>query len=78
MCGKAKSRCRLGKLKVNKLRRTCLNVMKLENYGSMGECLNNNYLISQKLYFFHNNFKDTKGTKKIGILIKNLIKCNLL
>jgi hypothetical protein len=39
MGGKAKSRCRLGMLKVNKLRRSYLNVMKLENYGATGECL---------------------------------------
>ncbi len=30
---KAKSRCRLGMIKVNKLSHNPLNVMKLENYG---------------------------------------------
>jgi hypothetical protein len=42
MGGKAKSRCHLGMLKANKLRHSYLNVMKLENYGTTGECLNNN------------------------------------
>ncbi len=28
---------------VNTLRHSYLNVMKLENYGSTGECLNNNH-----------------------------------
>jgi len=39
--GKAKSRCRLGMLKVNNLRCSYLNVMKLGNYGLIRECLNN-------------------------------------
>ncbi len=43
MGGKAKSRCRLGMLKVNKLRHNSHDVMKLENYGPTGECLNNNH-----------------------------------
>jgi hypothetical protein len=30
-------------LKVNKLRHSYLNVMKLGNYGPTGECLNNNH-----------------------------------
>ncbi len=41
MGGKAKSRCRLGMLKVNNLKHSYLNVMKLGNYCLMGECLNN-------------------------------------
>jgi hypothetical protein len=36
MGDKAKSRYRLGMLKVNKLRHSYLNVMKLENYGPIG------------------------------------------
>ena len=42
MGGKAKSRCRLGILKVNKLRHSYISVMNLENNGPAGECLNNN------------------------------------
>jgi len=41
--GKAKSRHCLGMLRANKLRHNSLNVMKLENYGPTGECLNNNH-----------------------------------
>jgi hypothetical protein len=41
--GKAKSGCHLGMLKVNKLRHSYLNVMKLENYGPTGGCLNDNH-----------------------------------
>jgi len=37
MDSKAKYRCRLGMLKVNKLRNRYLNVMKLENYSPRGE-----------------------------------------
>ncbi len=52
--------CPLGMVKVNKLRHSYVNVMKLENYGPTGECLNNNHQTSQKLYFsvcfFLNNF----------------------
>jgi hypothetical protein len=40
MGDKAKSRCRLGLLKAN---HSYLSVMKLENHGSTGECLNNNH-----------------------------------
>jgi hypothetical protein len=36
MGNKAKSKCPLGMLKVNKLRHIHLNVMKLENYGPTG------------------------------------------
>ncbi len=45
MGGKAKSRYQLGMLKVNKLRHNYLNVnvMKLESYGPIGECLNNDH-----------------------------------
>ncbi len=65
MGGKAKCRCRLGMLKLNKLRHNYLNVMKLENYGPTGECLNNNHQTSQKciFQFFHNNSKDKKVQK---------------
>ncbi len=41
MGGKAKSRCCLGMLKVNRLRHSYLIVMKLENYGPTGEWLIN-------------------------------------
>ncbi len=41
--GKIKSRCPLGMLKVNNLRHSYLNVMKLGNYGPKGECLNDNH-----------------------------------
>jgi hypothetical protein len=34
--GKAKCRCGLGMFKVNRLRHSCRNVMKLENYGPQG------------------------------------------
>ncbi len=51
MGGKAKSRCNLSMLKVNRLRHSYPNVMKLENYGPTRECLNNNHFTSQKLYF---------------------------
>jgi hypothetical protein len=37
MGGKAKSRCRLGMLKVSNLGHSYLNVLKLENYGPTGE-----------------------------------------
>ncbi len=43
MGGKAKSRCCLGMLKVNTLRHSYLNVMKLESYSTTGECLNSNH-----------------------------------
>jgi hypothetical protein len=43
MGGKAKSRGHLAMLKINKLRHSYLNAMKLENYGPTGECLNNNH-----------------------------------
>ncbi len=58
MGSKAKSRCHWGKLKVNKLRNRYLEVMKLENYGLTGECLNNIYYTSQKLCIsvFYDNF----------------------
>jgi len=32
-----------GKRIVNRLRHSYLNVLKLENYGPKGECLNNNH-----------------------------------
>jgi hypothetical protein len=49
MDSKAKSRCHLGMLKVNKFKgHSSLNLKKLENYGPMGECLNNNHQTSQK------------------------------
>jgi len=53
-----------------------LNVMKLENYGSTGECLNNTHQTSLKLYFFsfHNNFKDTKGTKMADPILESSLK----
>jgi hypothetical protein len=51
MGGKAKSRCRLGMLKVNKLWQSYLNVMKLENYGTVGECLNNNHELTKAAFF---------------------------
>jgi hypothetical protein len=47
---KAKNKCRLGTLELNKLRHNYLNVMKLENYGPTRECLNNNK--PQKGVFF--------------------------
>ncbi len=85
MGGKAKSRCRLGMLKVNQLRHSYLNVMKFENYGPTVECLHNNPQTSQKLYFFcffTLTFKIQKAKKNgrphFGILIKNQIKYNLL
>ncbi len=79
MGGKAKYRCRLGMLKVSKLRHSDLNVMKLENYGPKRECLNNNHKNSQKLYFFcfsqylwrYKMYKN--GRPHFGILIKNKI-----
>jgi hypothetical protein len=37
-------------LKVNKLRHSNLNVMKLENYGPTGERLNDNHQTSQKFF----------------------------
>jgi hypothetical protein len=43
MGGKAKSRCGLGMLKVSKLRQRYLNLMKLEDYGTTGQCLNDNH-----------------------------------
>ena len=51
MGGKAKSRCHLGMLKVNKLKHSHLNVMKLENYGPTGECLNNNTKPHKVVFF---------------------------
>ncbi len=42
MGGKAKSRCHLGMLKLNKLRHSYLVVMALENYGPTGH-LNNDH-----------------------------------
>ncbi len=48
--GKSNYRYHLGMLKVNKLRQSYLNVMKLENYGFTGECLNNNHQTSHKLF----------------------------
>jgi hypothetical protein len=50
MGGKAKSKSRLGMQKVNKLRHTYLNGMKLENCGPRRECLNNP-VTSQKFFF---------------------------
>jgi hypothetical protein len=77
MGGKGKSRFHMGML--NKLRYSYLNVMKLENYGPTGECLNNNHQTSQKLYFlfFHNNLKDTKGTKMADPILESSIKTRL-
>ncbi len=43
MAGKARSSCHLSILKVNNLRHSYLNAMKLENYGPTGECLNSNH-----------------------------------
>jgi hypothetical protein len=43
----------------------------------MGECLNNNHQTSQKLYFFHNNFKDTKGTKMADPIVESSLKTRL-
>ncbi len=40
---KAKFKCPLGMIKVNKFRHSYLNVMRLENYGPTGEYLNNNH-----------------------------------
>ncbi len=48
MCGKTKSKCDLGVLKVNKLIHSYPNVMKLENYGPTRECLNNNHQTTHK------------------------------
>ncbi len=53
MGSKAKSRCRLGMLKVNKMKHSYLNVMKFENYGLTGECLNNNHQTSLKVKFLY-------------------------
>jgi len=47
MGGKAKCRCQLGMLKVNKFRHSNLNLMKLENYGPTGECLKNNHCLPE-------------------------------
>ncbi len=44
MGGKAKSRSHFCMLKVKKIRYSYLNVMKFENYGPKGECLNNKSL----------------------------------
>ncbi len=80
MGSKAKYRCCLGMLKVkkivNRLRHSYLNVMKLENYGPTGECLNNNHKTSPKLYFsvFCNNFKNTKGTKIADPILETSLK----
>jgi hypothetical protein len=76
MGGKAKYRCRLGMLKVSKLRHSDLNVMKLENYGPKRECLNNNHKNWQKLYFsvFHSIFEDTKGTKMADPILESSLK----
>ncbi len=73
---KAKSRSHLVMLKINKLRHSYLNAKKLDNYGPKGECLNNNHQTSQKLYFyvFHNNFKDTKGTKMADPILESSLK----
>jgi len=76
MGGKAKSRCHFGMPKVNTLRHSYLNVMKLENYGFTGECLNNNHQTSQK-FFFHNNFIDTKGTKMAHPIFETSLKTRL-
>ncbi len=53
--------------------------MKLEKYGLTGECLNNNHETSQKFFcFFHNNFKNTKGTKMADPILESSIKYNFL
>ncbi len=54
--------------------------MNLEKYGLTSECLNNNLQTSQKLYFsvgFHNNFKDTKGTKMADPILESSLKTRL-
>jgi len=43
MGSKDKYRCRLGMLKVNSLRRSYLNVKKLENYGTKVKCFTNGH-----------------------------------
>ncbi len=43
MGSKAKYTCHLGMLKVNNLRHSYLNVMKLGNYCPKGKCLNNDH-----------------------------------
>ncbi len=50
MSDKAKSRCHFGMLKVNKLKHSYVNVIKLENYGPTAECLNKNHETSQSMY----------------------------
>jgi hypothetical protein len=80
MGGKAKSRCHLGKLKVNNLRHRYLSIMKLENCSPTGECLNNNLQTSLKLYFLlfrNNNFSDTEGTKMADPILEPSLKTTL-
>jgi hypothetical protein len=66
MGGKAKSRCHLGMLKVNNLKHSYLNLMKLGNYGLIGECLNNIAKTLKKVSFLFFNtiyFKMQKEQK---------------
>ncbi len=67
MGGRTKSGCCLGILKVNYSRHSYFSIMKLENYGPTGECLNNNHLTLQSLCLsvFCINFEAAKGTKMV-------------
>ncbi len=51
--GRVKYRCRLGMLKVKKLKHSYLNVMKLENYGPTGECIDGNHWTFQSCRFLY-------------------------
>jgi hypothetical protein len=51
MGDKAKSRCRLGRLKVKDLRHSNLNILKLEKWSQMRECFNNYHLTVHFLIF---------------------------
>ncbi len=66
---------------VNKLGHSYLNVIKLENFCTTGEFLNSIITKPHKscifLYFFHNNFKDTKGTKMVNPILESISKIKL-
>ena len=64
---------------VNRLMHSYLNVMKLENYGPTGECLNYNHQTSQKVFFTITlKIQKVQKWQALGILTKNQIKYYVL
>ncbi len=68
-----------GKELVNRLRHSYLNVMKLENYGPTGECLNDNHQTFSVFLIITFKIQKVQNSRPhFGILIKNHIKYYVL